>query len=182
MAGRRREAFEAQHADRGFRAHSAVVGLSGVGLGDGGQCPGPGVLEEVWIRDRAERAYSSDDAENRRQRHFSYGSFNRVSAATARQSGFAGTDESASRPTQERPGNYGRQLRSRATRAGGRGFFARVSENFLNQEIKSNLKKVAVGTGIAPRPPHGPGRARLTHPVLIAERMGTDRGSHEHPL
>src|SRR2546422_3054674 len=141
MAGRRREAFEAQHADRGFRAHSAVVGLSGVGLGDGGQCPGPGVLEEVWIRDRAERAYSSDDAENRRQRHFSYGSFNRVSAATARQSGFAGTDESASRPTQERPGNYGRQLRSRATRAGSRGFFARVSENFLNREIKSNLKK-----------------------------------------
>src|SRR6266404_5259084 len=38
---------------------------------------------------------------------------------------------------------------------------------------------VAVGTGIAPRPPHGPGRARLTHPVLIAGRMGTDRGSHE---
>jgi hypothetical protein len=41
---------------------------------------------------------------------------------------------------------------------------------------------VAVGTGIAPRPPHGPGRARLTHPVLIAGRMGKDRGSHEHPL
>ena len=41
---------------------------------------------------------------------------------------------------------------------------------------------VAVGTGIAPRPPHGPGRARLTHPVLIAGRMRTDRGSHEHPL
>ena len=41
---------------------------------------------------------------------------------------------------------------------------------------------VAVGTGIAPRPPHGPGRARLTHPVLIAGKMRTDRGSHEHPL
>ena len=41
---------------------------------------------------------------------------------------------------------------------------------------------VAVGTGIAPRPPHRPGRARLTHPVLIAGKMRTDRGSHEHPL
>src|SRR6267143_2204755 len=141
MAGRRREAFEAQHADRGCRAHSAVVGLSGVGLGYGGQCPGPGVLEEVWIRDRAERAYSSDDAENRRQRHFSYGSFNRVSAATARQSGFAGTDESASRATQERPGNYGRQLRSRATRAGGRGLFARVSEKQLNSRNHFEFEK-----------------------------------------
>jgi hypothetical protein len=30
--------------------------------------------------------------------------------------------------------------------------------------------------------PHGPGRARLTHPVLIAGKMRTDRGSHEHPL
>src|SRR5207244_5475 len=44
------------------------------------------------------------------------------------------------------------------------------------------LSSVAVGTGIAPRPPHGPGRARLTHPVLIAGKMRTDRGSHEHPL
>src|SRR2546429_5896204 len=48
-------------------------------------------------------------------------------------------------------------------------------------ERHTNLT-VGVGTGIAPRPPHGPGRARLTHPVLIAGRMGTDRGSHEHPL
>src|SRR6267143_6667191 len=111
MAGRRREAFEAQHADRGCRSHSAVVGLSRVGLGYRGQCPGPGVLEEVWIRDRTEWAYSSDHAESRRQRDLSYGSFNRVSAATARQSEFAGADESASRTTQERPGNYRRQLR-----------------------------------------------------------------------
>src|SRR6267143_5773832 len=48
-----------------------------------------------------------------------------------------------------------------------------------NHQAKSD---VAVGTGIAPRPPHGPGRARLTHPVLIAGKMWTDRGSHEHPL
>src|SRR6266446_9655326 len=113
MAGRRREAFEAQHADGGFRAHSAVVGLSGVGLGYGGQCPGPGVLEEVWIRDGAERAYSPDDAESRRQRDFSYGSFNRVSTAAAGQSGFARTDESAGRATEKRLGNHGRELRSR---------------------------------------------------------------------
>src|SRR5882724_4704054 len=133
MAGRRREAFEAQHTDRRVRAHSAVVGVSRVGLGYRGQCPGPGVLEEVWIRDGAERAYSSDDAESRRQRDFSYGGFHRVSAATTRQSGFAGTDESASLATQERPGNYGRQLRSRATRAGGCGLFARVNEKQLEQ-------------------------------------------------
>src|SRR5439155_1344916 len=35
MAGRRRKALETQHADRGIRAHSPVVGVSGVGLGYG---------------------------------------------------------------------------------------------------------------------------------------------------
>ncbi len=35
MAGRRREAPETQHPHRSIRAHSALVGLSGVGLGYG---------------------------------------------------------------------------------------------------------------------------------------------------
>src|SRR6266566_9959398 len=59
-----------------------------------------------------------------------------------------------------------------------------LARQVMTLTISSNCLKriVAVGTGIAPRPPHGPGRARLTHPVLIAGKMRTDRGSHEHPL
>ena len=40
VAGSRREAFEIEHADCGVRAHSFVVGVSGVGLGHGRQRAG----------------------------------------------------------------------------------------------------------------------------------------------
>ena len=62
MAGRQREAFEAQHAHRGVRAYPAVVGISGVGLGNGGQRAGAGVLAEVRLGDGAEWAHPPDDA------------------------------------------------------------------------------------------------------------------------
>ena len=60
---RRRQASEAQHADRCLRAHSAVDRLPAVGLGDGRQRPGARVPEEIRLGHRAERAHPPDDAE-----------------------------------------------------------------------------------------------------------------------
>ena len=85
VAGRRREASEAQHADRGVRAHSAVDGVSGVGLGHGRQRAGTGLSEEIRLGDGAERAHSPDDAEGRRQRDVSHRDVHGVSATAARQ-------------------------------------------------------------------------------------------------
>ena len=83
------QATEEQHADRGLRAHSAVVGLSAMGLGHGRQRAGAGVSEALRIGHGAERPHSPDDAEGRRERHLSHGVLDRVSAAapgTARHS------------------------------------------------------------------------------------------------
>ena len=40
VAGKRRQASEVQHADRRLRAHSALGGLSGMGMGNRRQCAG----------------------------------------------------------------------------------------------------------------------------------------------
>src|SRR5436853_7813700 len=57
MAGRRREAIDIQHTDRRVRSHSAVVGVSGRGLGYRGQGSGTGLLEEIRYANRAEWAH-----------------------------------------------------------------------------------------------------------------------------
>src|SRR6266480_2740717 len=70
MAGRRREALEIQHTDRRVRSYSAVVRVSGMGLGYRGQRSGTGLLEEIRFGNRAEWAHSPNAAEGRR-----YGDF-----------------------------------------------------------------------------------------------------------
>src|SRR6266436_1915626 len=131
MAGRRRETFEAQHADRGIRAHSALVGLSGVGLGNGRQRASAGVPEEVRLGDGAERSYPPSHAESRGQCYVSHCLLDSISATAAGQGGFAGTDESAGGATEERPGNHRCELRSGAARAGSRRFDAGVTSELI---------------------------------------------------
>src|SRR6266849_3305483 len=111
MDGKRRQASETQHADRGVRALSLVDGVPGVGLGHGGQRPGTGLPEEVRFRHGAERAHSPDDAKGRRKRDLSYSNVNRISATAAGQGGFSRTDESAGGAVEEPAGNYRCELR-----------------------------------------------------------------------
>jgi hypothetical protein len=118
--------LEVEHADCGVRAHSAVVRVPRVGLGDGGQRAGARVSEEVRVSKRAERAHPSGDAEGGGQRHVPHGDVHCVSPARARDGAVAGADESASRAIAHAAGRHGRQLRSRQKYAGDRGFGAAV--------------------------------------------------------
>ena len=108
--------------------HSAVVCISGMGLGNSGQRSGAGVPEESRLRDGSERAYSPDDAEDRRQCNVPHGCINRISPAAAGQGGFAGSHEGARRTTAQRFGYYRRELRSGSTRVGRRGLDAGMTK------------------------------------------------------
>ena len=66
VAEGRRQASEAQHADRRLRAHSAVDRVPAVGLGHGRQRAGARAPEEVRLGHGAERAHPPDHAEGRR--------------------------------------------------------------------------------------------------------------------
>ena len=76
-----RQAPEEQHADRRLRAHPALVGVSGLGLGHRRQRPGARLSEAIWIGVGAERTHPPGDAEGRRTRHVSHGDVDGVSAA-----------------------------------------------------------------------------------------------------
>ena len=86
---------ETQHADRGLRPHSAVDGLSRMGLGHRRQRPGLGLPEKIRLRHGAQRAYSPDHAKGRGKRDLSHRDVDRISATAARQGRFSRTDESA---------------------------------------------------------------------------------------
>src|SRR5467141_1622555 len=62
VVGRRREAFEEEHADRGVRTHSTVVCISGVGLGHRRQRASAGLPEEVRLCHGPERSHPPDNA------------------------------------------------------------------------------------------------------------------------
>src|SRR6266481_1084504 len=102
MDGKRHQAPETQHADRGVRAHTTLDDLPGMGLGHRRQRTSTGLLEEVRVRHRAEWTHSPDDAEGRRKRDFSYRDVNGVPATAARQGGLSRTDEGPGRATEER--------------------------------------------------------------------------------
>src|SRR5437667_12801035 len=104
MAGRRRKALETQHACCGIRAHSAVVGVSGVGMGYGRQRAGAGLPEEVRLGDGAQRAHTSDNAKGRRQRRIPEGAVDGVSSTATGQGGYDRTYESTGGATQELTG------------------------------------------------------------------------------
>ena len=110
---------EAQHADRGVRTHSALVGLSGLGLGHARQRAGAGLSEEVRFGDGAERSHPPDHAEGRRKRDISYRDVDGVSPTATGQSGFSRTDESPGGAVEERARNHGCQLRPWAALPGG---------------------------------------------------------------
>ena len=129
------KALNVEHADCGVRAHSAVDGVSGVGMGNGRQRAGAGVSEEVWFGDGAERAHPPDHAKGGRKRDVSHRMFDGVSAARAGHSAFAGADESAGGAIAECAGNYRREVCARAACAGSGGFFAR---------LKPELQRIAV--------------------------------------
>ena len=101
MAGEGRQAAEEQHADRRVRAHSAVVGLSRMGMGHRRQRARLVVSEAVRIGVGAQRPHSSGDAEGRRARDVSHRDVDRVSAARARHRAVAGADESRGRSAAE---------------------------------------------------------------------------------
>ena len=103
VAEGRRQASEAQHADRGVRAHSPLERVPAVGLGHGRQRAGAGAPQEVRLGDRAERAHPPDDAEGRRERDVPHGGLDRVSAAGARHGRVTGADESAGGAAEEHP-------------------------------------------------------------------------------
>lgn len=101
----------------------------GMGLGHGRQRAGAGLPQEVRFGDRAERSHSPDDAEGRGQRDVPHRGVHGISAAPAWQGTFTGADEGAGRAAEEHLGHHGCELRTRTTRAGGRGFFARLRVN-----------------------------------------------------
>ena len=89
-----------------------MVGISGMGLGNGRQRAGAGLPEKVRLGNGSERAHSPNDAEGGRKRDVSYGSVDGISAAAARQGRFAGADEGTCGAVEERVGNYQRELRA----------------------------------------------------------------------
>ena len=98
--------LKSQHANCCVRSHSAVVGVSAVGMGNGRQRPGALVPEEVRFGDGAQWAHSSDHAESRRQRNFSHCVFDSLPPAGARARRRPGTDEGARRATAQHSRHY----------------------------------------------------------------------------
>src|SRR5437773_11169134 len=90
-----------------------------MGMGHGGQRAGSFLLEKIRLGDGVERAHSPNHAEGRRKRHFSHRDIDSISAAPAGESGFARAHDSAGGATEKLPGNYGRERRGWAARAGG---------------------------------------------------------------
>ena len=86
---------EEQHADRRLRAHSAVVGLSAVGLGNRRQRAGAFLPEAIRLGDGFERTHSPNHAEGGRKHHVPHGVLDGVSATAARHGRFTRSDESA---------------------------------------------------------------------------------------
>src|SRR4051794_14072827 len=101
MAGERRQAAVEQHADRGLRAHSAVVGISGLGMGNRRQRAGLVVPEAVWIGVRAQWTYSPGDAEGGRARNFSHRHVDRLSTARPWHCALSRPDEGVGRSIAE---------------------------------------------------------------------------------
>ncbi len=72
-----------QHSDCGLRSYSAVGRISGVGLGHQGQRASPRPAEAVRLRDRAQRAHSSSDAEGGRKCDVPFRDVDGISATRA---------------------------------------------------------------------------------------------------
>ena len=114
--------FEIEHSDCGVRAHSVVVGISRMGMGDGRQRAGFELSAEIWIRVGVERAHPPDHAEGGGECDVSHGDVHGISSAAAGEGGFAGADESAGGAVAECVGDYGCELRARAACIGDCGF------------------------------------------------------------
>ena len=84
-------------ADRRLRAHSALDGLSRVGMGHGRRCAGAWLPQALRLGDRAQRAHPPGHAEGRGQRHFPYRALDSVPAAGAWHGAVARPNESAGR-------------------------------------------------------------------------------------
>ena len=71
-------------ADRRLRAHAAVDGLSGVGLGHRRRRAGARLPQALRLGHRAQRPHPPGHAEGRRQRHLPHRALDRLPAARAR--------------------------------------------------------------------------------------------------
>jgi hypothetical protein len=98
-------------------------------MGHRGQRAGFGVLEEIWLGDRAERTYSPDDAEGGRKRDVSYGDVYGIPATATWLCTVAGADEGTGRSIEKGAGNHGCELRARPARAGGGGFNVGIKQD-----------------------------------------------------
>src|SRR5215813_3358434 len=117
MARRRFEGKEVEHADRSIRAHSTLVGVSAMGMGHRRKRASAFLPQEIRLRNCSKRPHSPDDAENRRKCDVPHSSIYGISAAGSWNSGFARSDEGASRAIAKRAWNYECEFRSRAKSA-----------------------------------------------------------------
>src|SRR6267142_1197604 len=97
-----------------------------MGLGHGRQRASTGVSQEIWLRDGAERAHSPDHAKGGRQCDLSYRGLHGISATSAREGRFTGTNESACGAVAQHLGNYRRELHTREECPRGGRFFTGV--------------------------------------------------------
>jgi len=85
--------LKGQHSDCGVCAHSALGGVSHLGMGDDGQRTGLRDVAAVRVGHGSERAYPPGDAEGRGQCRVSYGDVDGLSSACAGFGTVARTDE-----------------------------------------------------------------------------------------
>ena len=103
--------------DRRVRAHSAVDGLSGMGLGHRRRRARARLSQALRLGDGAQRPHPPDHAEGRGQRHVSHRHVDRLPAAGAGRGTLAGTDEGRRRQAARAARRYRRHLQARAAAA-----------------------------------------------------------------
>ena len=127
-----------------FRAHPALDGLSGMGLGHGRWCAGARLSQEIRLRHRAQRPHPSSDAEGRGQRHLPHRAFDRIPAAGAGNGAVAGADEGTGRQAAHHARHRQRDVQAeRATPRHHRYTAAGLSTNM--SKMKSLMNVVVAG-------------------------------------
>src|SRR5215472_1787739 len=117
MAGGRPQGSAGIDPDRRVRAHSVVVGLSGLGLGHRGRGARARLSQALRVGDGAQRSHPPNHAEGRGQRHVPHRHVDRLSAASAGHSAFTGPAESRGRQVALASRRYRHHFQTRAATA-----------------------------------------------------------------
>src|SRR3984893_18443460 len=172
MARSRREGPLRVDPDRGVRAHSAVDGLSGMGLGHAGWRPGADLPQEVRLGDGAQRPYPAGDAEGGRQRHVPHRPLHRVPAAGAGRGTLARPDEGRRRQAAHHARHCQHHVQAEREAARHRRYAAEELKD--KTMLRSAISAALIGAAVGPLLAGGGLFARAQTPAAGAAAVGID--------